>query len=130
MTGWIGNVDSAAWANEYFREVLFTSPRLQLVVMTLQPGEEIGLEVHDEHDQFIHLVSGRATVTMGPSRDAVTEAHDAEAGWGILVPAGTWHNVINRGEIELKLSTLYAPPHHPEGTVHRTKADATEAELA
>ena len=104
--------------------------RLQLVVMTLQPGEEIGLEVHDEHDQFIRLVSGRATVTMGPSMDTVAEAHDAESGWGILVPAGTWHNVINRGEIELKLSTLYAPPQHPEGTVHRTKADATEAELA
>lgn len=130
MTGWIGNVDGAAWANEYFREVLFTSPRMQLVLMSLQPGEEIGLEVHDEHDQFLHLVSGRATVTMGPSMDEVTEAHDADSGWGVVIPAGTWHNVINRGEVELKLFTLYAPPQHPEGTVHRTRADATEAELA
>ena len=127
MTGWIGNVEGAAWANDYFREVLCTEKHLQLVVMSLRPGEEIGLEVHEGHEQFLAIVSGRATVTLGPSSDEVTEAHDIEAGWAALVPAGTWHNVINRGEIELKLYTLYSPPEHPDGTVHQTKADATGA---
>lgn len=127
MSGWIGNVEGAAWANGYFREVLWTAKHLQLVVMSLEPGEEIGLEVHEGHEQFIQVVSGRATVTLGPSMDEVAEAHDIEAGWAALISAGTWHNVINRGETELKLYTLYAPPEHPDHTVHRTKADATEA---
>ncbi len=127
MSGWIGNVEGAARSNDYFRQVLTTAKHLQLVLMTLEPGEEIGLEVHDEHEQFIYLVSGRATVTLGPTRHEVAEAHDIEAGWAALVPGGTWHNVINRGEVALQLFTLYAPPEHPEGTVHRTRADATAA---
>lgn len=128
MTGWTGNVEVATKSSSYFRKVLFTADNMQLVVMSLRVGEEIGVEVHDHLEQFIRVESGLATVTMGPSRDEVTEHHDLEAGWVVVVPGGTWHNVANRGDVELKLSTIYAPPQHAEGTVHRTKADAIAAE--
>ena len=128
MTGWVGNIEEASKGNSYFRQVLFTAQNLQLVVMSLEPGEEIGLEMHDHLEQFIRIESGRATVTLGPSEDEIAEAHDIEADFAVVIPGGTWHNVINRGESQLKLYTIYAPPQHPEGTVHRTKADATAAE--
>jgi mannose-6-phosphate isomerase-like protein (cupin superfamily) len=128
MTGWVGNIEEAAKVNSYFRQVLFTAQHLQLVVMSLEPGEEIGLEMHDHLEQFIRIESGRATVTMGPSEDQIAEAHDIEGDWAVVIPGGTWHNVINRGDGPLKLYTIYAPPQHPDGTVHRTKADAVAAE--
>jgi mannose-6-phosphate isomerase-like protein (cupin superfamily) len=128
MTGWVGNVDKAVQQNSYFRQVLATGAKMQLVAMTLQPGEDIGLEAHADIEQLIKVEAGRATVSLGPSEDKVTEAHEVEAGWAVIVPPGTWHNVVNRGEGELRLSTIYAPPEHPEGTVHRTKADAVIAE--
>ncbi len=128
MTGWVGNIEEAAQVNAYFRQVLFTAQHLQLVVMSLEPGEEIGLEMHDHLEQFIRIESGRATVTMGPSEDQIAEAHDIEGDWAVVIPGGTWHNVINRGDGPLKLYTIYAPPQHPDGTVHRTKADAVAAE--
>jgi mannose-6-phosphate isomerase-like protein (cupin superfamily) len=128
MTGWVGDVDRAAKENRYFRQVVFTGADLQLVVMTLQPGEDIGLEVHDRVEQLIRVESGRATVTLGPTEHEVTEAHDVAAGWAVVVPAGTWHNVVNEGAGELALSTVYAPPQHADGTVHKTKAEALAAE--
>ena len=128
MTGWVGNIEEAAKVNAYFRQVIFTAQHLQLVVMSLEPGEEIGLEMHDHLEQFIRIESGRATVTMGPSEDRIAEAHDIEGDWAVVIPGGTWHNVINRGDGPLKLYTIYAPPQHPDGTVHRTKADAVAAE--
>ncbi len=128
MTGWVGNIEEAAKVSSYFRQVLFTAQNLQLVVMSLEPGEEIGLEMHDHLEQFIRIESGRATVTMGPSEDEIAEAHDIEEDWAVVIPGGTWHNVINRGDGQLKLYTIYAPPQHPHGTVHRTKADAVAAE--
>ena len=128
MTGWIGNIDEATTGNTYFREVLFTGATMQLTVMSLKPGEEIGVEMHDHLDQFIRVESGRATVTLGPSRDEVPETHRLEDHWAVNVPGGTWHNVINGGDAELKLYSIYAPPEHPDGTVHATKADADAAE--
>ena len=128
MTGWIGNIEEATTGNTYFREVLFTDATMQLTVMSLKPGEEIGVEMHDHRDQFIRVESGRATVTMGPSEDEVAETHHLEDDWAVVVPGGTWHNVINNGDAELKLYSIYAPPEHPDGTVHETKADADAAE--
>lgn len=127
MTGWVGNIEEATTGNTYFREALFTGTALQLTVMSLEPGEEIGVEMHDHRDQFIRVESGRATLTLGPSKDEVTETHHLEDDWAVIVPGGTWHNVVNDGDGKLKLYSIYAPPEHPAGTVHKTKAEADAA---
>jgi mannose-6-phosphate isomerase-like protein (cupin superfamily) len=124
MTGWVGDIEEATLENSTFRTVLFTGAKLQLTVMTLAPGEEIGIEMHPGHDQFIRIEDGAARVTFGPTKEEVAETHDVEDDWAVIIPAGTWHNVINTGDGELKLYSLYAPPEHPDGTVHPTKADA------
>lgn len=128
MTGWTGNMEEATTGNSYFREVLFTGTAMQLTVMSLKPGEEIGVEMHDHVDQFLRVESGRATVTMGPSRGEVAETHHVEDDWAVIIPSGTWHNVLNEGDDDLKLYSIYAPPEHPDGTVHKTKAEADAAE--
>ena len=128
MTGWVGNIEEATTGNTYFREVLFTGTGMQLTVMSLEPGEEIGVEMHDHLDQFIRVESGRATVTMGPSKDEVAETHHLEDDWAVIVPGGTWHNVVNDGGEVLKLYSIYAPPEHPAGTLHKTKEEAGAAE--
>jgi len=128
MTGWVGDIEDATLANDTFRTVLFTGSKLQLTVMRLQPGEEIGVEVHDHLDQFIRIEEGMARITMGPSEDEVGETHDVEDDWAVVIPGGTWHNVINTGEGDLRLYSIYTPPEHPDGTVHRTKAEADAAE--
>jgi mannose-6-phosphate isomerase-like protein (cupin superfamily) len=128
MTGWVGDIEDATLTNDTFRTVLFTGQHMQLTVMRLQPGEEIGLEMHDDLDQFIRVEEGRATVTLGPSRDEVAETHQLEDDWAVIIPGGTWHNVINAGDADLKLYSLYTPPEHPDGTVHETKAEADAAE--
>jgi len=124
MTGWVADIEDATLANDTFRTVLFTGQNLQLTVMRLQPGEEIGLEMHDHLDQFIRIEEGRATVTLGPSKEEVAETHEVEDDWAVIIPGGTWHNVINAGDGDLKLYSIYAPPEHPDGTVHQTKAEA------
>jgi mannose-6-phosphate isomerase-like protein (cupin superfamily) len=126
--GWSADIERATLDNETFRTVLFTGAHTQLTVMHLQVGEEIGLEAHDEIDQFIRIESGRARVTMGRSRDVVDETHELEDDWAVIIPAGVWHNVVNTGDEPLKLYSLYSPPEHPDGTVHATKADADAAE--
>ena len=128
MVGWVGNVERATLENENFRTVVFTGDRLQLTVMRLAPGEEIGVEMHDHLDQFLRIEQGTAKVTFGSSPDQVDEEHQVEDDWAIVVPGGTWHNVINTGDGDLKLYSLYAPPEHPPETVHKTKADADAAE--
>lgn len=130
MTGWVGDIEKATLANATFRTVLFTGSNLQLTVMRLGPGEEIGLEMHDHVDQFIRVEEGQARVTFGPSAEEVADVHTVEDDWAVIIPAGTWHNVINVGDGELKLYSLYSPPEHPDGTVHATKADADAAEAA
>jgi mannose-6-phosphate isomerase-like protein (cupin superfamily) len=127
VIGWIGDIERRTLENETFRTVLFTGEHAQLTVMRLGPGEDIGLEQHADRDQFIRIEQGRARVELGSREDRVDETHDAADDWAVVIPAGTWHNVINTGEGELKLYSLYAPPEHPDGTVHRTKADS-EAE--
>ncbi len=128
MLGWVGDVERATMDNADFRKVLFTGGHVQLTVMRLSPGEEIGLEMHDDLDQFLRIEQGSARITFGPSADKIEEEHDVEDDWAVVVPGGVWHNVINTGGGDLKLYSLYAPPEHPAGTVHATKADAVAAE--
>jgi mannose-6-phosphate isomerase-like protein (cupin superfamily) len=128
MLGWVGDIERATLENETFRTVLHTGDHLQLTVMRLAPGEDIGRERHPHTDQFLRIESGAGRVEFGRSEDAVDETHDVEDDWAIVVPAGVWHNVVNTGDGDLKLYSLYAPPEHPDGTVHRTKADAMAAE--
>jgi len=128
MLGWVGDIERATLQNETFRTVLHTGDRVQLTVMRLAPGEDIGRERHLDTDQFLRIESGTGRVEFGRSEDAVDETHDVEDDWAIVVPAGVWHNVLNTGDGDLKLYSLYAPPEHPDGTVHRTKAEAMAAE--
>jgi mannose-6-phosphate isomerase-like protein (cupin superfamily) len=130
MLGWVGDIEKETLANDTFRTVLFTGEHTQLTVMRIGPGEDIGREAHDTNDQFLRIEQGSARVELGSSEDAVDETHDVEADWAVIVPAGVWHNVVNTGDGELKLYSLYSPPEHPDGTVHRTKAEAEEAERA
>ena len=128
MPGWVDDVERATLENTDFRRVLFTGHQTQLTVMSLPPGEEIGVEMHDHLDQFLRIEQGRARVTFGPSADQVDEEHDVADDWAVIVPGGVWHNVVNTGDGDLKLYSLYSPPEHPDGTVHRTKADVDAAE--
>jgi mannose-6-phosphate isomerase-like protein (cupin superfamily) len=124
MTGFVGPIEKLTEKNGYFRQVLFTGKYTQLVVMCLQPGEEIGNEVHPAVDQFFRIEDGEAKFVFGGKEEHLV--HDGDA---VIVPAGTYHNVINMSKKEpLKLYTLYSPPNHPDGTIHKTKAEAEEAE--
>jgi mannose-6-phosphate isomerase-like protein (cupin superfamily) len=128
MLGWVGDIERATLENATFRTVLHTGEHVQLTVMRLGPGEDIGREAHPHLDQFLRIESGSGRVEFGRSEDVVDETHEVRDDWAIVVPAGVWHNVVNTGEGELKLYSLYAPPEHADGTVHRTKADAIAAE--
>lgn len=122
MPGFIGDFERLANANEDFRQVLFTAPNSQLVAMTLQPGDEIGREVHTEDQLFVFVSGGPAGVPLGD------ESHLLGSHTFVVVPAGTEHNVRNEGSHPLRLLTVYAPAHHPDHTVHHTKADSDGAE--
>ena len=125
MAGYVTDIERATLANEDFRRVLFTGPSLQLVLMTLPPGEEIGEETHEDHDQFSRIEGGTGRAML----DGV--GHDIRDGRAVVVPAGVRHNVINTSrDSSLKLYTLYSPPEHAANTVHRTRAEAEAAEGA
>ena len=128
MLGWVGNIEEQTVGNTTFRTALYTGQHMQLTVMRLQPGEEIGREAHPDLDQFIRVEQGQARVEFGTGPDTVDESHDVADDWAIVIPAGVWHNVVNAGDVDVKLYSLYAPPEHPEGTVHQTKAEADAAE--
>lgn len=128
MPGWSANIEDATTKNTTFRTVLFTGTAMQLTVMSLGPGEEIGLEVHPATDQFLRVEQGSARVVMGATKDQLDETHDLSDDWAVIVPAGTWHNVVNTGQGPLKLYSIYTPPEHPPNTVHATKAEADAAE--
>jgi mannose-6-phosphate isomerase-like protein (cupin superfamily) len=130
MLGWTADIEKTTLDNDTFRTVLFTGEHTQLTVMRLGPGEDIGREAHHDRDQFLRIEQGRARLELGTAEDRVDETHEVEDDWAIIIPAGVWHNVVNTGEGELKLYSLYSPPEHPDGTVHRTKAEAEEAERA
>lgn len=128
MTGWVGNIEEATVGNDTFRTVLFTGEHSQLTVMSIQPGDEIGLEAHHDRDQFLRVEQGSGRVEMGPAEDRLEETYEVSDDWAVVIPAGTWHNVINTGDVDLKLYSLYSPAEHPDGTVHATKAEADAAE--
>jgi mannose-6-phosphate isomerase-like protein (cupin superfamily) len=130
MLGWVGNIEQQTVDNDTFRTVLFTGDQQQLTVMSLGPGEDIGRERHDGIDQFLRIERGSARVELSRTEDSVDETHEVEDDWAIIVPAGVWHNVVNTGDGELKLYSLYSPPEHPDGTVHKTKEEAEAAEAA
>lgn len=117
------DIEDATLRNDTFRTALWTGQNLQLTVMAIAPGDNIGLEVHDDGDQFLRVEAGRARVQMGPAADDLDFDREVGDDWIILVPAGTWHDVTNIGDETLKVYALYAPPEHEHGTVHPTKAD-------
>ena len=130
MIGWVGDIESATESNDTFRTALFTGQFMQLTVMRLLPGEEIGKEVHPDVDQFIRVEQGVARLELGFTENDIDETHSLKPDWACIIPAGTWHNVVNDGDTDLRLYSLYTPPEHPDGTVHITKAEADEAEAA
>ena len=130
MLGWIADIEQATLDNDTFRTVLFTGEHTQLTVMRLSAGEDIGLEAHDDIDQFLRIEQGSARVELGRTEGSVDETHEVADDWAVIIPAGIWHNVVNTGDGDLKLYSLYSPPEHPPQTVHRTKAEADAAEHA
>jgi mannose-6-phosphate isomerase-like protein (cupin superfamily) len=122
------DIETATLANENYRSTLWTGTHLQMTVMNIAPGHDIGLEVHPDGDQFLRVEAGRARVQMGPAEDNLPFDREVEDDWVILVPAGAWHNVTNIGDAPLKVYALYGPPEHPHGTTHATKAEADAAE--
>jgi mannose-6-phosphate isomerase-like protein (cupin superfamily) len=117
------NLDEATRSNPYFRKELYTTDRTQIVVMSVEPGDDIGLETHDL-DQVLYFVSGKGEYSVGDERGQI------QPGDVVVVPAHTQHNFLNTGNEPMKLFTVYAPPDHAPGTLHRTKAEAMEAEAA
>jgi mannose-6-phosphate isomerase-like protein (cupin superfamily) len=121
---YVGHIEKATEKNKYFRKVLFTGKHSQLVVMCLKPKEDIGNEIHHDVDQFFRIEEGIARFVFNGKERRVAKDGDA-----VVVPAGTYHNVINASSDKpLKLYTIYSPPNHPDGTVHKTKAEAEAAE--
>jgi mannose-6-phosphate isomerase-like protein (cupin superfamily) len=121
---YVGPIEKQTLENMYFRQVLFTGKHTQLVVMCLRPGEDIGDEVHPNVDQFFRIEQGEAKFVFNEKKERSVRDGDA-----VVVPAGTYHNVINTSKtVPLKLYTLYSPPNHPDGTLHKTKAEAEAAE--
>lgn len=121
MEGFADNIEKLTEQNDNFRQVLYTGHNIQLVLMAIQPGDDIGEEVHEDRDQFFRFEEGRGEVWI----DGV--ANQIKADNGVIVPAGARHNVVNTGSDPLRLYTIYGPPEHLEGTTHKTKADADAA---
>lgn len=121
------NIEEATKQNNTFRLALWTGEYLQLTLMKINVGDDVGLEIHYDHDQFIRIEDGKGAVMMGDSKDNLNFKRNVEDDDVILIPAGKWHNLVNTGCVPLKLYSIYAPPEHPHGTVHRTKEDAEMA---
>ncbi len=118
------NIDELSYANNDYRNALWTGDHLQMTLMTIPVGGDIGTEIHPDTDQFFRVEGGLGLVQMGSARDRMNREHRVNRHDAIFVPAGTWHNILNIGRVPLRLYSIYAPPHHPRGTVHPTKADA------
>jgi mannose-6-phosphate isomerase-like protein (cupin superfamily) len=120
---YVVNIEDATLDNENFRTALWTGEKMQLTLMSIPVGGDVGLEVHNDTDQFLRLEQGRGRVQMGPSKNEFTFDEVVSDDWIILVPKGMWHNVTNIGDEPMKIYSLYAPPHHAHGTIHETQAD-------
>ena len=123
MAGYSVDIEAKTLENNYFRQVLYTAPHSQLVVMTLRPGEEIGMETHGDGDQFIRVEAGEGVAILDGAKHALKD------GVAVVIPAGVEHNVVNTSATEpMRLYSVYSPAEHPDGTVHKTKAEADAAE--
>lgn len=122
------DIEEAAEKNDTFRTALWTGSHLQLTLMSIDAGDDIGVEMHPDVDQFIRVEDGEGIVRLGNRRDSLDFQKRVDSDDAIVIPAGTWHNLINTGNKPLKVYSIYAPPQHPWGTVHRTKADAMAEE--
>lgn len=125
---WVVDIEDLSKENDKFRSTEWTGKFLQMTVMSLKPGEDIGLEIHYDVDQFIRIEAGTGLVEMGSEKDDLNQTWEVEDDFAIFIPAGTWHNIINTGEVDLKLYSIYAAPEHPPGTINVTKEDALEYE--
>ncbi|WP_066309016.1 cupin domain-containing protein [Bacillus sp. FJAT-29814] len=123
------NINEATKQNNTYRTALWTGKHLQVTLMSINVGEDIGLEIHPHVDQFLRIEQGQGIVQMGKRKDALSFQRQVADDFAIVIPAGTWHNVTNTGNVPLKLYSIYAPPNHPFGTVHPTKAAAMAAEV-
>ena len=119
---WVVNIEELTTSNQNFRTTWWTGKQLQMTVMSIQPGEDIGLEIHQKGDQFIRVEEGTARVQMGTSKTNLSYDKTVGDDWAMFIPEGYWHNITNAGKEELKVYVLYAPPEHPAGTIHPTKA--------
>lgn len=122
------NISRITCANPYYRQEIWTAEHMQLTVMSIPAGGEVGLELHSDVDQFLRIERGIASVYMGDTKQTVRFVGYANSDYAVAVPAGTWHNLINEQNTPLKLYSIYAPPHHPIGTVHKTKFDSDLAD--
>jgi len=120
------NIEEATLQNKYFRTALWTGNYLQLTLMSIKPKEDIGLEIHPDLDQFLRVEQGQGIIMMGNNKNNLNFKKRVYDNSAIIIPAGTWHNLINTGCVPLKLYSIYAPPQHPFGTVHVTKEDEKE----
>jgi len=124
MLGWVDNIDKLTRENTNFRTVVHTGTHSQLTLMSIPPGGEVGWEAHPELDQFLRLEQGQGRLELSHNQDTLEKTQPIEDGWAFIVPADVWHNVVNTGEEDVKLYSIYSPPEHPDGTVHRTKAES------
>jgi mannose-6-phosphate isomerase-like protein (cupin superfamily) len=122
------NIEEATKENKNFRTALWTGEHMQITLMSIEVGGEIGLEIHPNLDQFLRIEEGQGIVKMGTKKDKLDFQARVSDDYAIVIPANTWHNLINTGSRPIKLYSIYAPPQHPFGTVHKTKAEADAAE--
>ncbi len=124
------DLEGATLENDHYRAVVWSGTYLQLTLMSIPPGDDIGLEAHPQTDQFLRVDGGRGRVRMGPTEDQVDVDREVEDGWAVMVPAGSWHNITNTGDEPLRLYTVYAPVHHAAGALQATADDAERDEAS
>lgn len=125
---YVVDIEKLTVENDLFRVAKWTGSKLQMTVMAIPVGGEVGLERHDDIDQFLRIESGKAKVMMGQDKEKLDQSWEAEDDFAIFVPAGTWHNILNNGDEPLKMYSIYARPEHEHGTVHKTYEEAMKAE--
>ncbi len=125
---YVVNSENIARANNDYRRAIWTGKNLQVTVMSINPNDDVGLEVHPNNDQLLLIEQGQGITLMGSSKDNLNYRKIVNSGDAVFVPAGTWHNIVNNSNSSLKIFTVYAPPHHPFGTIHQTKAIAEKEE--
>jgi mannose-6-phosphate isomerase-like protein (cupin superfamily) len=126
-TPWITDIEKITLDNELFRSTEWTGGNIQLTLMSIPPGGQIGGEIHPANDQFIRIESGTGRAMMGMSKDDLLIDEEVSDDWVLLIPAGYWHNLVNTGDAPLKLYAIYGPPEHPKGTVHKTYEESEKA---